>query len=203
MAGVKLHYVFSWLNCWSGVWVLLWWFGALLPFSFLLFLQASFVVNEDSLNLAFCIFPVVPSSHSETPFKNKFNPPYEILCASLYLATLFCYNGNYKYIFSSILLQIHSISYMLQYLKAVLPKLLIFTSNSQLSWFEPFSQQAHMHHTWKQSQAVINKGPIVILKKNSLKSGGWAFCQLKLQYNFDSKAASWSLDLTATPVLID
>lgn len=43
------------------------------------------------------------------------------------------------------------------YLKAVLPKLLIFMDHFLLSWFEPFSQQADMHHTWKPWQATIKK----------------------------------------------
>ena len=63
------------------------------------------------------------------------------------------------------LLQIPSISYKLQYLKAVLPKLLIFTNNFLFSWFDPFSQQAYRHHTWKPSQAVIKKGQMLFHRK--------------------------------------
>lgn len=40
------------------------------------------------------------------------------------------------------------------------------------------------------------KGPTVISQKISLKSGSRAYQQLKLQYNFQSKAAPWSLDHT-------
>lgn len=47
------------------------------------------------------------------------------------------------------------------------------------------------------------KGPIQLSLKSSLKSGSWAYCQLKLQYNFQSKALSWSLDLTGTAMVID
>lgn len=93
------------------------------------------------------------------------------------------------------------ISYTFRYLKAVFPKLLFSTNNILLSRLS-LSTKKHTciipenHHRLGSERACY-------FIENNLKSGSWACYQWKLKDNFQSKAASGSLGLAATPVLRD